>query len=291
MNIESRRLLLRELRQSDLDDLSAVLCDEETMQYYPAPFSREKVKSWINWNIESYCRNGFALMAVIEKKSGRLIGDCGITLQDIEGETLPELGYHIHKEFWNEGYATEASALITEHAFDALKMRKLHTYTAKENKPSIRVAEKNGMHYVKSFQKTVMGSVVDEVLYELLCPKETVRSYWECMNSNDFSKAAELFSEDYICIWPQSNELIRGKDNFVKINTFYPAKGKWVFIVNSLIAEGSRVVSDVSISDGEVSARAVTFHEIRQGRITKQTEYWPEEYEAPAWRAKWVESL
>lgn len=136
-----------------------------------------------------------------------------------------------------------------------------------------------------------MRSIENELLFELLSPKETVLAYWEGMNSNDFAKAAELFSDDYTCIWPQSSELIRGRENFIAINSYYPAKGKWVFSVNMIIAEGNRVVSDVSISDGDVKARALTIHNIEKGKIVKQTEFWPEDYEAPGWRKPWVESF
>ena len=43
-------------------------------------------------------RCGFGLWIVILKEMGELIGDCGITLENIDGEQLPEIGYHIHKK-------------------------------------------------------------------------------------------------------------------------------------------------------------------------------------------------
>lgn len=291
MKLESERLYLRELRSDDLDSLAAILCDDESMRFYPSAFSKEKVISWIKKNIENYTLYGHGLWAVILKENDSFIGDCGITPQEIEGAMLPELGYHIHKKHCNKGYATEASSLCIKYAFENLKIKKLYTYTSKDNGPSIRVAQKNGMHYIKSFQKSVMGSIENEVLYELLSPKETVLAYWEGMNSNNFVKAAESFSDDYTCIWPQSSELIRGKENFIAVNSYYPAKGRWVFTLNTVIAEGNRVVSDVSISDGDVRARALTFHNIEKGKIVKQTEFWPEDYEAPGWRKPWVESF
>lgn len=118
--------------------------------------------------------------------------------------------------------------------------------------------------------------------------KEVVLSFWEVMQSNDFYKASLMLSEDFECYWPQSSELILGRENFEKINSYYPTHGKWEFQINSLVCEGTQAVSDVSISDGVQKARAITFHTIEDGFIRKQVEFWPEDYEAPEWRAKWV---
>ena len=46
---------------------------------------------------------------MVLKETGEFIGDCGITLQNIDGEILPEIGYHIHKKYWMYGFAKEAA--------------------------------------------------------------------------------------------------------------------------------------------------------------------------------------
>ncbi|PSU50146.1 polyketide cyclase [Photobacterium frigidiphilum] len=121
--------------------------------------------------------------------------------------------------------------------------------------------------------------------------KEIVLSFWEAMKSNDFYKASEWLSEDFEGVWPQSAELILGRKNFAEINSFYPAQGRWEFHLNSVICEGKQVVTDISITDGEQKARAITFHTIEKGLICKQIEFWPDDYEAPKWRAKWVKTM
>lgn len=163
--ISSKRLLLREFVPEDADSLFPILSDKETMAFYPAPFSKEKVENWIRKSIDSYQQNGFGLWAVILKETNELIGDCGITLQEIEGKQLPELGYHIRKDHWNKGFATEAAKAVMEFAFCTCNLPRLYTYTSTENEPSKIVAIKNGMSFVKYFQKTVMGRIVQEVLY------------------------------------------------------------------------------------------------------------------------------
>ena len=67
-----------------------------------------------------YENDGFALWAVVEKGSGELIGQCGITYQEYNGGWVPEVGYLFRKEFWHKGFATEAAIACKEYAFQVL---------------------------------------------------------------------------------------------------------------------------------------------------------------------------
>ncbi|MCV3271559.1 nuclear transport factor 2 family protein [Roseobacter sinensis] len=116
-------------------------------------------------------------------------------------------------------------------------------------------------------------------------------AFWKAMQSNDFVHASSWLSEGYEGYWPQSRELIRGRTNFIEINRQYPAAGRWQFDIRTLIAEGSRVVSEVDVTDGVVSARVITFHQVERKRIRSQLEYWPDPFPTPAWRARYVEVI
>ncbi|SYZ83172.1 polyketide cyclase [Vibrio paracholerae] len=113
-------------------------------------------------------------------------------------------------------------------------------------------------------------------------------SFWNAMKTNDFAKASEWLSLDFEGFWPQSGELILGRENFVAINAHYPANGHWLFDIHSVVCEGDSVVTDVSITDGVQKARAITFHTVENGLIIKQKEFWPDEMLPQAWRAQWV---
>ncbi len=119
-------------------------------------------------------------------------------------------------------------------------------------------------------------------------PKEVVIAFWKAMESNDFYKASEWLSKDFECFWPQSGELIVGGAHFAEINTNYPANGTWTFHINSIIREDNSVVTDVDVSDGTICARAITYHTVENGLITRQTEFWPDDFHAPEWRSQWV---
>ncbi|HND47639.1 MAG TPA: nuclear transport factor 2 family protein [Anaerolineales bacterium] len=122
-------------------------------------------------------------------------------------------------------------------------------------------------------------------------PKQVLETFWEKMESNDFYAVAELLHDEFTLEWHQSGELIRGRENFAKINTAYPANGEWRFNINSIVAEGDVVVTDVSVTDGVVKDRVITFSTVRDGKIWKQIEFWPEPFAAPEWRARWVEKI
>jgi ketosteroid isomerase-like protein len=121
--------------------------------------------------------------------------------------------------------------------------------------------------------------------------KQVIEGFWAAMQTNDFKAVGEFLHDDYVLEWPQSEERIRGRSNFVAINENYPAHGRWEFSVHHIIAEGDQVVSDVGVTDGVVIGRALTFSRVQDGKIIHQTEFWPDPFEPLAWRAEWVEKM
>ena len=119
--------------------------------------------------------------------------------------------------------------------------------------------------------------------------KAVVTKFWETMQTNDFLAASELLAPNYELYWPQSSEKISGRANFVAVNRNYPANGPWRFTLNKILGDGNEVVTDVSVTDGVVAARALTFSTVENGLIVKQVEYWPDPFEPAAWRRAWVE--
>lgn len=159
--IETDRLYLRNLTLEDISNLSLVLSDKESMRHYPHTFSNEEVKKWIIRNIERYKNDGFGLWAVIRKADNQFLGDCGITLQNIDGEILPEIGFHIIKTFCNMGYATEAADACKEYATEILGFQSIYSYSEVNNKASQRVSSKIGMNISKTF----VNDGVEKIVY------------------------------------------------------------------------------------------------------------------------------
>lgn len=118
-----------------------------------------------------------------------------------------------------------------------------------------------------------------------------VREFWRLMGTNDFHAVSVVLAPEFVLDWPQSNERIRGAERFARMNQEYPANGSWAFTLNRLVAGNGEVVSDVSISDSEQTARAISFFTVVAGKITRLVEFWPEPYAAPTNRAHLVEPL
>ena len=149
--LQTRRLILRRLTHDDFPALYAVLADSDIMEHYPYTFDETRVRSWIQRNLRRYEEDGFGLWAVVLKETGEMIGDCGITMQNIHGTMLPEIGYHIRADRQRRGYASEAAAECIRYAFENLGFPAVYSYMKYTNIPSQRTAMKNGMKYIGEY--------------------------------------------------------------------------------------------------------------------------------------------
>lgn len=152
--LETERLRLRELTVKDVGNLQGIFSDPEAMRYYPSTFDVERTQQWIQWNRESYQANGYGLWALEDKHTSEFLGECGITIQNVEGAPEDEIGYHVLRTHWNKGYASEAAQACRDHAFTKLGKDRLISWMIPDNLPSRRVAEKIGM----SLEKEVVNN-------------------------------------------------------------------------------------------------------------------------------------
>ena len=143
--LETKRLLLRELAPEDIDALEAVLSDPETMRYYPSALDRAGVSAWIERNRQRYVDAGHGLWAMVLKSSGEVIGDCGLARQSVDGKDEIEIGYHVRRDLWGQGYAPEAARACRDYGFSRIGAGRLISLIRPENMPSRRVAEKIGL--------------------------------------------------------------------------------------------------------------------------------------------------
>jgi SnoaL-like domain len=99
------------------------------------------------------------------------------------------------------------------------------------------------------------------------------------MQDNDWERAAGHLTETCVIDWPCTGERIVGRDDFAAIQASYPTNtGRWSFEVHRIVAEGDVAVSEVTVTDGEQTARLIGFSILEHGRIAHQIEYWPMAY-------------
>lgn len=157
MILETERLALREMAQSDFADLCAILQDKEAMYAYEHAFSNREVQAWLDRQRLRYEKDGFGLWAMVEKATGEMVGQCGLTLQDWSGRQVPEIGYLLRRDRWRWGYATETALACREHAFRTLGLPEVFSIIRDSNFPSQRVALRCGMSVRGAFVKHYYG--------------------------------------------------------------------------------------------------------------------------------------
>jgi RimJ/RimL family protein N-acetyltransferase len=152
--IETDRLFLRELSENDYQDLCEILQDKDVMYAYDHPFSDDEVKSWYKRLMtDHYKKHGFGLWVVIHKETTEFLGQCGLTVQTVNGEEYFEIGYHLKKKHWHKGYAAEAALGCRKYAFEILKAPKVYSIIKSDNIASQNVAKRIGMEKIREETK------------------------------------------------------------------------------------------------------------------------------------------
>jgi RimJ/RimL family protein N-acetyltransferase len=107
---------------------------------------------WITWNRRNYAEHGFGLW-VVETHAERFVGDCGLTMQEVEGEWFVEAGWHVRSDLRGQGYATEAAEAVREAARVA-GIDHLIAIIRPDNTRSQRVATKMGLVLEREVDKS-----------------------------------------------------------------------------------------------------------------------------------------
>ena len=152
LRLETERLVLRPMLETDIDALLLIFTDVKVMAAFDHdPFTREQMRRWLGRNLDHQNQYGYGLFSVLLHETGELIGDCG--LEQMEDQAAVELGYDFRSDFWNQGYATEAATAVRDFAFDVLKLPHLISLIRVGNLASKRVAEKVGMTLAEEFTR------------------------------------------------------------------------------------------------------------------------------------------
>ncbi len=145
--LETERLIMRPLVESDVDEIFAMRSDEDIMRFIREPQGRNESLDWIKLVSARWDTEKLGFCAVIEKETDKFLGWCGIWRLQETNEL--EVGYAIEKAHWGKGFATEAAEKFIEYAFENIKPDKIVAVAEPKNLASRRVMEKLGMKFVK----------------------------------------------------------------------------------------------------------------------------------------------
>ncbi len=161
--VVTRRLEMKKVTAEDIDLLHQLTGDGEVMKFFPHVLSYDETKRMLDKILDHFERYDHCFWKVLLKASGDFIGIAGLLHQEIDGEVETEISYRIRREYWNNGYATEAAQACKEYAEDTLGKKRLISIIHPRNNASIRVAEKLGAK--KAASVIFMGEEHDVYLY------------------------------------------------------------------------------------------------------------------------------
>ncbi|HTK78554.1 MAG TPA: GNAT family N-acetyltransferase [Gemmataceae bacterium] len=150
--LQTDRLTLRMLRESDLDDYAEMCADPEVMRYLGDGKPMDRGMAWRNLAlmVGHWSLRGYGQWAAVERSSGTLVGRIGFWRP--EGWPDFEIGWTLRRSFWGRGYATEAARAALQLAFTEMQRSHVISLIRPDNAASIRVAERLGERLVETIE-------------------------------------------------------------------------------------------------------------------------------------------
>jgi RimJ/RimL family protein N-acetyltransferase len=158
--IETSRLRLRRYVESEADLVHRLMGDPRVMRYYPSVYDLEHSRNVLARILESYQNPGYSLLAV-ERRPDEFLGQIGLLhWDDVDAREDVEVAYMLLPNYWGMGYAAEAAQACRDWAFVNLRPDRVVSFIAVENRPSIAVAERNGMRRLKRLDSNRFGKPI-----------------------------------------------------------------------------------------------------------------------------------
>jgi hypothetical protein len=118
--------------------------------------------------------------------------------------------------------------------------------------------------------------------------RTAIDRHWAASAAGDQATEHEIYHDDAVCEYPQSGEVIHGRANLQALRSHHPGKPAG-FVVRRIAGEGNLWVTEYVIAYGEKRAFTVSIMEFQDGKVSHETQYFADPFDAPAWRAQWVE--
>lgn len=154
-DVSTKRLEFRLVTQNDFNLWKPLFLAPNVAKYLGLDeklSQTELCQKWFDKVFHRYENDLGGMNALIDKSTGKLVGQCGLLIQDIEKEERMEVGYSVLPDFWGMGYASEAAQKCKEEGFKRGFTDRLMSVVHVDNRGSEIVAKKNGMTYEKTIK-------------------------------------------------------------------------------------------------------------------------------------------
>ncbi len=175
--IETRRLVLRGFEQADASEAQRLAGDRaiaDTTTQIPHPYEDGMAEEWISTHAEDFSKGVALHFAVVLAATEKLIG--AISLMNIEvRDARAELGYWIGRDYWGNGFGTEAARAVIQHGFDEMQLNRVFAQHFTRNPASGSVLMKAGMRREGLLRQHVCkwGVFEDVEIYGVLHPNRS----------------------------------------------------------------------------------------------------------------------
>ena len=173
IELETERLKLRAWQESDLQPFAELNADKDVMLYFPSVLTREQSDNLADKFQHLILDHGWGFWAVELKATGQFIGFTGLNIQPEQFIFSPcvEIGWRFAKQYWHQGYATEAANACLKFAFETLQLKEVVSFTAVHNTASEHVMQRLGMQAMFEFNHPALtqeSPLSRHILYKIV---------------------------------------------------------------------------------------------------------------------------
>lgn len=117
--------------------------------------------------------------------------------------------------------------------------------------------------------------------------REALHAHWRASAAGDLDAEHDIYDDDAICDYPQSGERIIGRINLQALRSHHPDQPSG-FDVRRIQGRGNLWITEYTIAYKERASYVVSIMEFNDGKVTHETQYFCDPFEAPGWRSQWV---
>lgn len=169
--IEASRVHLRHLEVTDIDSLFEIFSDREALRYWSSPpfKTRAEAEKLLAEIHECFEQKNLFQWGIAQKPNNKIIGTSTLFHLD-EKNQRAEIGYALNRQYWGNGFVTEALTALFDFAFEELNLHRIEADVDPQNTASIRVLERLGFQkegYLRE-RWIIDGEIYDALFYGLL---------------------------------------------------------------------------------------------------------------------------